>query len=158
MFDIGFFELLLIGIVGLLVLGPERLPRAARTAGLWVRRARATWYSVRSELERELAEADLKKSLEGEAKQLKELGQTIDNQGKSLAQAVTLNETSGSAEPSVDASADRNAMPTSDDVSAEDEKAMTQQIDEPGRVPTESVDPAAKLDAPEPSTEEPARQ
>ena len=35
MFDIGFLELLIIGVVGLLVLGPERLPKAARTAGLW---------------------------------------------------------------------------------------------------------------------------
>ena len=77
MFDIGFFELLLIGIVGLLVLGPERLPRAARTVGLWMRRARATWYSVRNELERELAEADLKKSLQQEAGELDRLGQSI---------------------------------------------------------------------------------
>lgn len=36
MLDIGFLELMLIGIVGLLVLGPERLPRAARTTGMWI--------------------------------------------------------------------------------------------------------------------------
>ncbi len=41
MFDIGFSELFLIAIVALVVLGPERLPKAARFAGLWVRRARA---------------------------------------------------------------------------------------------------------------------
>ena len=43
MFDIGFGELLLIAVVALVVLGPERLPKAARFAGLWVRRARAQW-------------------------------------------------------------------------------------------------------------------
>lgn len=54
MFDVGFSELLIIAVVALLVLGPERLPHAARFAGLWVRRARAQWHSVRAELEREL--------------------------------------------------------------------------------------------------------
>jgi sec-independent protein translocase protein TatB len=63
MFDLGFGELLLIAVVALVVLGPERLPKAARFAGLWVRRARAQWYSVKSELERELAADELKRSI-----------------------------------------------------------------------------------------------
>ena len=63
MFDIGFSELFLVAIVALLVLGPERLPKAARFAGLWVRRARAQWYSVKSELESELADDELRRSL-----------------------------------------------------------------------------------------------
>ena len=63
MFDVGFSELLVIAVVALLVLGPERLPKAARFAGLWVRRARAQWHSVRAELERDLAAEDLQRSL-----------------------------------------------------------------------------------------------
>lgn len=63
MFDIGFSELLLIAVVALVVLGPERLPKAARFAGLWVRRARAQWYSVKAELERDLAAEELRRSL-----------------------------------------------------------------------------------------------
>ena len=63
MFDIGFSELVVIGIVALVVLGPERMPKAARFAGLWVRRARAQWYSVKAELERELAAEELKRTL-----------------------------------------------------------------------------------------------
>src|SRR5262245_39467222 len=63
MFDVGFSEIFVIAIVALLVLGPERLPKAARFAGLWVRRARAQWYSVKSELENELADEELKRSL-----------------------------------------------------------------------------------------------
>jgi sec-independent protein translocase protein TatB len=62
-FDIGFSELLVLAVVALVVLGPERLPKAARFAGLWVRRARAQWYSVKSELERDLAAEELRKSL-----------------------------------------------------------------------------------------------
>lgn len=63
MFDVGFSELLIIAVVALLVLGPERLPKAARFAGLWVRKARAQWYSVKSELELELAQEEMKKHL-----------------------------------------------------------------------------------------------
>jgi sec-independent protein translocase protein TatB len=63
MFDIGFSELVMIGVLALIVLGPERLPKAARFAGLWVRRARAQWFSVKDELERELAADELKRSL-----------------------------------------------------------------------------------------------
>jgi sec-independent protein translocase protein TatB len=64
MFDVGFSEIALVAIVALLVLGPERLPRVARTAGALVRRARASWLNVRSEIERELAAEDLKKSID----------------------------------------------------------------------------------------------
>ena len=63
MFDIGFSELFLIAVVALVVLGPERLPKAARFAGLWVRRARAQWYAVKSELESELASEELKRTV-----------------------------------------------------------------------------------------------
>ncbi len=63
MFDVGFPELIVIAIVALVVLGPERLPKAARFAGLWVRRARNQWDSVKSELERELAAEELKRNL-----------------------------------------------------------------------------------------------
>lgn len=54
MFEIGFWELVLIGAIALVVLGPERLPGAARTAGLWIGRARAYVRQFTSELEREV--------------------------------------------------------------------------------------------------------
>lgn len=63
MFDVGFSELLVIALVALVVLGPERLPKAARFAGLWVRRARSHWHSVKSELEDELADEDMRRSI-----------------------------------------------------------------------------------------------
>src|SRR5215467_10908225 len=64
MFDIGMGEIGLLALVGLLVLGPERLPRVARTTGALLRKARASWSSVRADIERELAAEDLKRSIQ----------------------------------------------------------------------------------------------
>jgi sec-independent protein translocase protein TatB len=63
MFDLSFAELALIAVVALLVLGPERLPGVARTAGALLRRMRNSWQGVRSEIERELAAEDIKRSI-----------------------------------------------------------------------------------------------
>jgi sec-independent protein translocase protein TatB len=63
MFDFSFGELLLLAVVALLVLGPERLPKVARLAGLWIRKARAQWNSVKAELENELADEELRRNL-----------------------------------------------------------------------------------------------
>lgn len=63
MFDVSLIELAVIALVALLVLGPEKLPRAARTVGLYVRKARQSWYSVRADIERELAADELRRSL-----------------------------------------------------------------------------------------------
>jgi sec-independent protein translocase protein TatB len=63
MFDIGTGELGLIAVIALLVLGPERLPGAARTAGALLRKARQSWNNVRDEIERELAAEELKQSI-----------------------------------------------------------------------------------------------
>lgn len=62
MFDFSFGEIGLIAVVALVVLGPERLPKVARTAGALVRRARTSWQSVKDEIERELETEDLKRS------------------------------------------------------------------------------------------------
>lgn len=62
MFDIGFWELCVIGVIGLLVLGPERLPQVARKVGLYIRKARQSWNSIRSDIEAELHNEEIKKS------------------------------------------------------------------------------------------------
>lgn len=64
MFDVGFWELLLIGVIALIVLGPERLPEAARKCGFWVGRVRAYVSHMQNELEREADAADLRRDLE----------------------------------------------------------------------------------------------
>lgn len=63
MFDIGFWELMLVFVIALVVLGPERLPRAARQAGLWVRRIRGLAHVAQQELERELKISELRQQL-----------------------------------------------------------------------------------------------
>ena len=68
MFDIGFWELALIAVVALLVVGPERLPKLARTAGLWLGRARRLVGSVKADIEQELRADELKRVLEQQAK------------------------------------------------------------------------------------------
>ena len=67
MFDIGFAELLLVSVVGLLVLGPERLPGAIRTLSLWLGKLRRSFNSVRAEIERELHADEIKQELHNEA-------------------------------------------------------------------------------------------
>ncbi|WP_407294352.1 Sec-independent protein translocase protein TatB [Stutzerimonas zhaodongensis] len=66
MFDIGFTELLLIGLVALFVLGPERLPGAVRTAGLWIGRAKRSFASIKSEVEREIGADEIRRQLHNE--------------------------------------------------------------------------------------------
>ncbi|WP_349999405.1 Sec-independent protein translocase protein TatB [Stenotrophomonas lacuserhaii] len=102
MFDIGFSELLVVAIVALVVLGPERLPKAARFAGLWVRRARNQWDSVKQELERELQAEDIKRqmqdvrqSMQDTESELRASGeaarrqmQDVDDQGRVIADEV----------------------------------------------------------------------
>lgn len=88
MFDIGFGEILVIAIVALVVLGPERLPKAARFAGLWVRRARAQWNSVKDELERELAADELKRSLQDTQDALRQAEAQLRDTGKQLNQSL----------------------------------------------------------------------
>jgi len=63
MFDIGFWELLLIALVALVVVGPERLPKLIRVVGLWVGKANASVQSIRSEISRELRAEELKQAL-----------------------------------------------------------------------------------------------
>ncbi|HUL12963.1 MAG TPA: Sec-independent protein translocase protein TatB [Methylococcaceae bacterium] len=63
MFEVGFWELVLVGLVALLVFGPERLPRVAREAALWIKKARAVVSSVKEDIHRELELQDLKQSL-----------------------------------------------------------------------------------------------
>lgn len=68
MFDIGFWELTIIGVVALLVIGPERLPKVARTVGLWVGRMRGFVMSVKADVDKELRADELKRIMEEQAK------------------------------------------------------------------------------------------
>jgi len=62
-FDVGFSELLMIALVGLLVLGPERLPGAVRTGSLWIGRIRRQFNEIRAEVEREIGADEIRTQL-----------------------------------------------------------------------------------------------
>lgn len=85
MFDVGFAEVFLLSVLGLLVLGPERLPRVARTIGGFVRKARLSYTNLKRTVEAELAAADAtnpikqaKDELESVKKQVAEIGKQLD--------------------------------------------------------------------------------
>jgi sec-independent protein translocase protein TatB len=88
---IGPSELILLVVVGLLILGPERLPRVATQIGRWVGRARRTANQLRYQLEREITLADIegkKKKKEEEARQ-KDKGGDKDGEDASTAPSET---------------------------------------------------------------------
>lgn len=63
MFDIGFWELVVVGVVALLVIGPDKLPGVARNVGRWVGRARIYLNNVKSDIDREMRLQELQEML-----------------------------------------------------------------------------------------------
>ena len=67
MFDISFWELVVIGVVGLIVIGPERLPTVARTLGKYVGRMRRFINNVKQDIDRELRQDEIRQALKRDA-------------------------------------------------------------------------------------------
>ncbi|HET6564870.1 MAG TPA: Sec-independent protein translocase protein TatB [Xanthomonadales bacterium] len=97
MFDVGFTELLLLAVIGLLVLGPERLPRVARTLGGLTRKARSSWLNLKRSIDAEInaeeirkplkkVQDDVRSAVDGVDKQLKEVSSSVSN---SISRPVT---------------------------------------------------------------------
>ena len=98
MFDMGFSELVLIFVVLLVVVGPERLPKVARTMGLWIGKARSMVSSVKSEVARELRAEELRQALQNQKSssdfkqltdQVKSLDSALRNTERDLNRAAT---------------------------------------------------------------------
>lgn len=83
MFDIGFWELAIIAVIALIILGPEKLPRAAREAGLWMGKTRRTLGKLRMEIEQEL-DADEIRQVIDENKSLLKNGTEESVQGEEI--------------------------------------------------------------------------
>ena len=79
MFDIGFWEIVFIGVIGLLVIGPERLPEVARTVGQWVGRIQRLIQTVKTDIHHELENEYLKKTLDEQKEQINELKTIVDD-------------------------------------------------------------------------------
>jgi sec-independent protein translocase protein TatB len=94
MFDIGFWELCLVGLVSLLVIGPERLPKAARIAGYWVGKTRGMVASVKAEIKDELQAEEMRQILKEQADletfhTLKQESQEVLNEISSTGKALS---------------------------------------------------------------------
>jgi sec-independent protein translocase protein TatB len=87
-FDVGFWELMMVGLVALLVFGPERLPTLARTAGMWLGRARRFLGTVKADIEQELKAEELKRIL-GEQQLKNPLHEFIEDTRGALADVRT---------------------------------------------------------------------
>ena len=88
MFDIGFAELLVIGVVGLLVVGPEQLPGAVRTVMAWINRFRRSFDQIRTEVRRELHNDEIMQKLKAESqeleRQVRDSAESFDRELQSL--------------------------------------------------------------------------
>lgn len=86
MFDIGFWELMIIGLVALLVVGPERLPKLAYTAGKWLGKGRSMVTSIKHEIDREMKADELKRIVEEQKKLMDPLESVIEETGGAMNQ------------------------------------------------------------------------
>jgi len=115
MFDIGFTELLLVGLVALMVLGPERLPGAVRTTGLWVGRLKRSFSNIKAEVEREIGADEIRRQLHNERilDLEREMKQSIMPPAPSSTSTSATPPPAGNATEGADASAGSSAPDTS---------------------------------------------
>ncbi len=84
MFDVSFSELVVIGLVALIVIGPERLPKVARTAGILLGRLQRYVNDVKADINREIQIEELKKMQDNVATQVREMEQSVNAQLKTV--------------------------------------------------------------------------
>lgn len=104
MFDLGFTEMMLIGIVALVVIGPERLPGVARSAGKYVGRLKRFMTTVKADVEQELRADELRQILSDQQKELDSLKDSITEAGRGIEKDFGLEEV-GASEPVAEMSA-----------------------------------------------------
>lgn len=109
MFDLGFWELLFIGVIALVVLGPERLPVAARTLGRWVGRARAYTRSLSNELDREVQIRELRAGMRSAESSFRSEVSAADRSVRELAEDAAREEEQQPASSRSDAALEHDA-------------------------------------------------
>ncbi|AYC34635.1 Sec-independent protein translocase subunit TatB [Pseudomonas cavernae] len=128
MFGISFGELLLVGLIALLVLGPERLPGAARTAGLWIGRLKRSFNAIKQEVEREIGADEIRRQLHNENIM------ALEQQAKNLiAPPPATAESAGPA--SAAAAAPETAVPASPTSPEAGQTAPSPDLQQPPRTP-----------------------
>ena len=107
MFDVSFSELVVIGLVALVVIGPERLPRVARTVGALLGRFQRYVSDVKADINREMQLDDLKRLQQQVAEQAQDMERSVAEQLRSTETALNesiaagIEDKSSSAEPAV---------------------------------------------------------
>jgi sec-independent protein translocase protein TatB len=96
MFDMGFAEIVLIAVIGLIVVGPKRMPEAVRVLGYWLGKLRRTVHKARQDMEREFGLDDIRRDLHNE-----ELLVQLEQERKSVEQSLSL-EPSNPAAPKIE--------------------------------------------------------
>ncbi|MDL2058705.1 Sec-independent protein translocase protein TatB [Mesosutterella sp. AGMB02718] len=130
MFDFGFSELVVCGVVGLVVLGPEKLPEVAKTAGQWIGKAQRFVQQMKEDIDRETELSELKKIKDDAQKVASDLNSTVQNAAKDIEKNVdsvageaqknmteaekALEDTSGKVATSIDSFSDDAAGGSSD--------------------------------------------
>ncbi len=114
MFDIGFSELMVIALVALIVIGPERLPRVARTAGHLLGRLQRYVGDVKADINREIQLEELKKIQQQVAEQARSMEQSVNEQLKSVETSLNESIAQGIGEKS-DAPPVATSVPAADD-------------------------------------------
>jgi sec-independent protein translocase protein TatB len=97
MFDIGFSELILIALVALIVIGPEKLPRVARTAGALLGRLQRYVSDVKSDIQREMQIEDLKRLQQQVEESARSLEVSVDKELREV--ETSLNKAAGVPDP-----------------------------------------------------------
>lgn len=88
MFDIGFWELVLIAIVALLVVGPERLPRLAAEAGMWFGKLQRFVRKTRTDIENELHQYEIQQAIREQQRKFEELKQLADETAREVNESL----------------------------------------------------------------------
>jgi sec-independent protein translocase protein TatB len=134
MFNIGSFEVLLICVIALLVLGPERLPSAVRTAGLWIGRFRRSFYKVKSEIERELNADDIRRQLHNESvlAELESAKESVETVAKDTQASVNNIVNSANFDPGASKFTDDQVAASAAESEAVQPKSITDEIEAVG--------------------------
>lgn len=130
MFDIGFLELVVVAVVALLVLGPERLPGAVRTAGLLIGRFKRGFADVKAQVEREIGADEIRQQLHNEQimAMLEKKQEELQDQNKPVSNVKRVGnpdvtpaeQTTPAPEPEPEPEPDNTGTETPTDTSADD--------------------------------------
>ncbi|MDD9891539.1 MAG: Sec-independent protein translocase protein TatB [Gammaproteobacteria bacterium] len=133
MFNIHSTEILLILIVALIVIGPERLPAAVKTAGLWIGRFRRSFYKVKAEIERELNTDEIRRQLHNESvlAQIDEAKAKVESVAKDTETSVNKLVNTDNFDPGASKATDQQSADDAADKSIQEElKEVSDQVED----------------------------